>query len=183
MASLKKDNAGTLETQLYIIFNHEDESARRYPHHLQKILKMLRQVPRPSPTDRSPKVIARELESSYIEICQAIHNYSFEIFLHRVIKRKGELSQIRGYFEQAQTTYFSDLQRETLLKFLDGVGRIITTTETVTATMEEFSTSYIKFLLGTYTYWTHHGLLPKDSSADNKFTLLDHADTWLAESA
>jgi hypothetical protein len=70
-----------------------------------------------------------------------------------------------------------------LLRFLDDVDRILTATTTVTMTTEQFSTTYIKLLLGTYTYWTHHGLLPKGSPADNKLTLLDRADTWLAKSA
>jgi len=181
MASLK-DNAGTLETQLYIVFNHEeDESAVDCPQHLQNIINMLRQVPyRPSATDGSPKVIARELESNHVQICQAIHNYSFHVFHYRVTKRGHKLSEIRGYIEQDRQN-FSDQQRETLLTFLYYVDRIITMTTTMTT--DQFPTIFIKALLRTYSYWTHNGLLPKDSPADNKLTLLDRADTWLAESA
>src|SRR6266436_8828529 len=96
MASLK-DNAGTLETQLYIVFNHEnDESAVNCRQHLQKIFNMLHLVPyRPPATDGSLKVIARELESNHVEICQAIHNYSFHVFHYRVTKRRSRLSEIR----------------------------------------------------------------------------------------
>jgi hypothetical protein len=182
MASLK-DNAGTLETQLYIVFNHQkDESDVHCPQHLQNIFNMLHLVPYiPPATGDSPKVIADELESNQIEICQAIHNYSFDVFCHRVAKRGHKLSQIREYIEQDQTDYFSDQQRETLLTFLYHVERIITMTKTMTT--NQFPTSYIKVLLGAYSSWTHKGLLPKDSPADNKLTLLDRADTWLAESA
>jgi len=182
MASLK-DNAGALETQLYIVFNHQKDESDVYCHqHLQNIFNMLRQVPYiPPATGDSPKVIADELESNQIEICQAIHNYSFDVFRHRVAKREHKLSEIRGYIEQDQMNYFSDQQRETLLTFLYHVERIITMTTTMTT--EQFPTAYIKVLLGMYSYWTHNDLLPKDSPADNKLTLLDRADTWLAESA
>ncbi len=181
MASLK-DNAGTLETQLYIVFNHEeDESAVDCPQHLQNIINMLRQVPyRPRATNGSPKVIAGELESNYVEICQAIHHYSFDVFRYRVTKRKHKLSEIRGYIEQDRED-FSDQQREMLLTFLSHVDRIITMT--TTKTTDQFPTTHIKVLLSVYSYWTHHGLLPKDPPADNKLTLLDRADTWLAASA
>ena len=41
-----KDDKGTLETQLYIVFNHEeDEAPRRCGQHLQSIFKMLQKVP------------------------------------------------------------------------------------------------------------------------------------------
>jgi len=180
MASLK-DNAGTLETQLYIVFNHEnDESAVNCRQHLQKIFNMLHLVPyRPPATDGSPKVIADELESSHIEFCKAIHDYSFDVFRHRVTKRGHKLSEIRGYIEDCQN--FSDQQRETLLRFLSHVDRIITMTTTMTP--GQFPTAYITALMYVYSFWTHNGLLPKDLSADNKPTLLDLADTWLADSA
>jgi hypothetical protein len=180
MASLK-DNAGALETQLYIVFNHEnDESALRCRQHLQNIFNMLRQVPyRPPATDGSPKVITEELKSNHVEVCQAIHDYSFSLFYYRVTKREDELSKIREYIEQDRQ-HFSTQQREMLLKFLSHVDRIITLTTAMTR--DQFP-SFIRALLGVYAHWTHHGLLPKDSPADNKLTLLDHADTWLAESA
>ena len=96
MASLK-DHTDTLETQLYIVFNHKnDKSALDCPQHLQNIINILRQVPyRPPATGGSPTVIPRELESNYIEVCQAIHDYSFEVFHYRVTKRKHKLSEIR----------------------------------------------------------------------------------------
>jgi hypothetical protein len=167
---------------LYIIFNHEkDRSAVDCPQHLQNIFNMLRLVPyRPPALDGSPKVIADELESNHIEICQAIHNYSFDVFYYRVTKRAHKLSEIQKYIEQDRQN-FSDRQREMLLRFLYHVDQIITMTTKMTT--EQFSTPYIKMLLGMYSYWTHNGLLPKDPSADNKLILLDLADTWLAESA
>jgi hypothetical protein len=45
---------------------------------------------------------------------------------------------------------------------------------------KQLSTTTIKMLLNIYSYWTEHNLLPQDALADNKFTLLDHADTFLA---
>ena len=182
MASLK-DNRGTLETQLYIVFNHKnDKSAPDCPQHLQNIINILRQVPyRPLATGGSPKVIPRELESNHVEICQAIHDYSVEVFRYRVAKHEDKLSGIRGYIERDQTDYFSDRERETLLGFLYYVDRLVTITTTMTT--KQFRATFIKFLIGLYSYWTHNNLLPKDSAADDKLTLLDYADTWLAESA
>ena len=175
MASLK-DNAGTLETQLYIVFNHQnDKSALDCPQHLQNIINMLRQVPYRS----SPKVITRELQSNHIEICQAIHNYSFEVFHYRVTKHGHKLSEIRGYIEEDRR-YFTSQQRGMLLQFLRRVDAIITVTTTMTT--KQFPTTFIKALLGIYSNWTHNNLLPKDPLADDKLTLLDRADTWLAES-
>ena len=178
-----KDNTGTLETQLYIVFNHQnDESALACTQHLQNIINMLRRVPfAPSTTDGSPKVIPRELESNQIEICQAIHDYSFEVFQYRVTKREHKLLEIRRYIEQDQTNYFSDQERRTLLEFLHNVDRIIAVTTTTTT--DQFPTVFIKALLGLYSSWTHNDILPKDPLADNKLTLLDRADTWLAKSA
>ena len=181
MASIK-DNAGTLETQLYIVFNHEgDESAGGCSQHLQNILTMLRKVKYiPPATGGSPKVIADVLEDGYIEICQAIHDYSYEVFLHRITKREHKLSEIRGYIEQDQS-YFTDKQREILLNFFFHVDTIITSATTTTT--EQFPTEFIKMLLGIYTYWSNNNLLPKDPPADKRLTLLDNADAWLAESA
>ena len=183
MASLK-DNTGILETKLYIVFNHEnDKSALGCPQHLQGIFNMLRQVPyRPPGTDGSPKVIANELEDDYIGICKAIHNYSFDIFHYRVTKREHKLSMIQGYIEQDQTIFLDQQRRSTLLKFLHHVG-IITKASTKALTTKQVSVTFIKTLLRMYSYWTHHNLLPKDPPADNTLTLLDLADTWLAESA
>jgi hypothetical protein len=125
MAYLKDIN-GSLETRLYIVFNHKnDEAAHRCPQHLQVIFNMLRQVPnKPPATDGSPKVMSNELENEFVDICRAIHNYSFDIFAHRVTKREHKLSDIRRYIELDQT-HFTAQQRSTLVVFLKNVGSII----------------------------------------------------------
>jgi hypothetical protein len=181
MACLK-DDKGTLETRLYIVFNHEDdEAARRCPQHLQDIFNMLRQVPyKPSATD-GPKVIANVLEDDFIEICRAIHNYSLDIFAHRVIKRERKLSDIRGYIEQDQT-HFTPQHRSTLVAFLEGVDAIIVNVAKAQTTKQLPAIS-IKMLLRIYLYWKKHDLLREDSLAGKKVTLLDRADAWLAEGA
>jgi hypothetical protein len=176
-----KDDKGTLETQLYIVFNHkDDEAALRCPQHLQNIFKMLRQVPY-RPMDASPKVIANDLENDYIGVCRAIHNYSFDIFAYRVTKRKHKLSDIRRYIELDQTD-FTLQDRSTLVTFLKHVDMIITNVAYAETTKQLPATS-IKLFLNIYLYWTKHDLLPKDSLAEEKVTLLDRADTWLAKSA
>ena len=182
-ASLK-DKTGILETKFYIVFNHEkDKSALGCPQYLQNVFNGFRQVPyRPPATDGSLKVIANELEDDYIEICKAIHNYSFDMFHYRGTKRKHKLSKIQGYVEQDQTNFLGQQRRSTLLKFLHHVD-IITKATTKALTTKQVSVIFIKTLLRMYSYWTRHNLLPKDSPADNTLTLLDHADTWLAESA
>jgi hypothetical protein len=113
MASIKEnENTGILETKLYIVFNHEDDgSAHGCQQHLQNIFDMLRQVPHgPPATDGSPKVIPRALENDLSKICEAIHNYSFDIFYHRVTKRTHKLSAIQRYIEQDHAN-FSEQQR------------------------------------------------------------------------
>jgi hypothetical protein len=180
MACLKNDK-GTPETRLYVVFNHEDdESARHCRQHLQTIFEMLRRVPnKPPAVDGSPKVIANELEDYFIEICKAIHNYSFEIFAHRVSKREHKLSDIREFIEQDRT-HFTTEQRSILVNFLEHVHRIIMAVAKAQTT-GQLSTTFIKMLLWKYSHWTEHDLLPKDSPADKKVTLLDRADLWLAE--
>ena len=86
MASLK-DNRDTLDTRLYIVFNCHDKQARSCS------LTPLRC----SSGSRSPKDIAGELENNFIEICRAIHNYSFDAFARRVTKRECHLAEIREY--------------------------------------------------------------------------------------
>ena len=178
-----KDNHGSLETRLYIVFNHEnDEAARCCPQHLQAIFKMLRQVPyMPPQTDGSPKVMANELENDFVDICRAIHNYSFDIFAHRVTKRKHRLSDIRRYIEQDQT-HFTAQQRSLLVEFLQDVDWIIENVASAQTT-KQLPTSFIKMLSRVYSYWTRQKLLPKDSLPDSKLTLLDVAGTWLASGA
>ncbi|KAF8495875.1 hypothetical protein F5888DRAFT_1907502 [Russula emetica] len=129
-----------------------------------------------------PKVISNELENDFTEICRAIHNYSFDIFAHRVsgvTKREHKLSDIRGYIELDQT-HFTPQRRSTLVKFLKHVDAIIMIVA-VAQTTKQLSTISMKMLLSMYSYWTEHDLLPKDSLTYNKVTLLDDADAWLAD--
>ena len=184
MASLKDVN-GSLETQLFIVFNHNnDEAAHRCPEHLQAIFNMLRQVPyKPPAAGGSPKVMPDELEDDFVDICGVIHNYSFDIFAHRVTKREQKLSQIRRYIElELDLTRFTPQQRSTLLAFLEDVAMIIDEVR-AQQTTKQLSTTFIRMLLILYSDWTEHDILPEDSVSDNKFTLLDRADAWLADGA
>jgi len=179
MACLKGDSR-TLETRLYIVFNHgNDEAARRCPQHLMSIFHMLRQVPHIQSADGSRKVIPNELRDNFIKICLAIHNYSFDIFAHRVTKRQDKLSDIRECIQQDQT-YFSPQQRSTLVNFLQHVDAIIRDAAGAQA-RKQLPTVSVQMLLSMYSYWTEHNLLPKDGVADNKATLLDMADGWLVK--
>ena len=180
MACLKVDDKGTSETLLHIAFNHEDdESASRCTQHLHTIFEMLRQVPyKPPAVAGSPKVIANELENDFIEICKAIHDYSFDIFAYRVSKREHILSNIREFIEQDRT-HFTPEERSTLVDFLENVGQIIM--KVANSWSGQVSTNFIRMLLSMYSYWTEHDLLPKDLLADKKVKLLDRADEWLAE--
>jgi hypothetical protein len=180
MACLKVDDKGTPETLLHIVFNHEDdESASRCTQHLHTIFEMLRQVPyKPPAVAGSPKVIANELENDFIEICKAIHDYSFDIFAYRVSKREHILSNIREFIEQDRT-HFTPEERSTLVDFLENVGQIIM--KVANSWSGQVSTNFIRMLLSMYSYWTEHDLLPKDLLADKKVKLLDRADEWLAE--
>jgi hypothetical protein len=121
------------------------------------------------------------LETELIEICGAIHNYSFDIFAHRVTKHKDKLSEIQGYIEQDRT-HFEPQDRAKLVEFLqhvDGIIKIVTNLQA----KKQLPAIIIRMLLYVYSYWTKHNLLPKDMFADNKPTFLDHVDTWLADGA
>ena len=181
MACVKDDN-GTLETRLYIVFNHEDDGAARHcPHHLRDVFNKLRQVRYDPPAmGGSPNVIANELEDDFIEICRAIHNYSFDIFAYRVTKHEHKLSDIRNHIE-LDRTHFTPQHRFTLVAFLRHVDAIITSVANAQTT-KQLPTIFIKMLLSMYSFWTENDLLPKDL-LDNKVTLLDNADTWLAKGA
>jgi len=138
---------------------------------------------KPPPKDGSPVVIANELENNFIEICSAIHNYSFDIFAYRVTKRKDKILDIRGYIEQDKT-HFSQEQRSTLLEFLIGVKAINILVANAQATgTKELPTTFIEMLLSMYSFWKKDNLLLKDLPADRILTLLDLADAWLADSA
>jgi len=182
MASLKDDN-GTPETRLYVVFNHNDgEATRHCPQHLETIFKMLRKVPYiPPAMDGSPKLIASSLENDFVEFCGAIHHYSFDIFAHRVTKHEKQRSDIRGYIEQDRT-YFSAQERSTLMMFLQHVDAIIKAVANAKA-KKQLPAIRIQMLLSIYAYWTKHNLLPKDMFAANHLTLLDKADVWLAAGA
>jgi hypothetical protein len=95
--------------------------------------------------------------------------------------RKGELSEIRRYIEQDQT-HFTPPHRSTLVKFLGNVDAIIMNVANAQTT-KQLPAIFIKLLLTVYSYWTKRNRLPKDSLVDEKVTLLDRADTWLAEGA
>jgi hypothetical protein len=181
MACVKDDN-GTLGTLLYIAFNHKnDKAARRCPQHLDDIFYMLHQVPyRPPAMGVSPEVIANESKGDFIKICRAIHNYSFDVFAHRVTKHKHELSEIRRYIEEDQT-HFTPQHRSTLVVFLGHVDAIKKSVAQV-RTPTQLSTAFIEMLLGMYSYWTKHGLLP-GLLDDENVTLLEDADIWLAKGA
>ena len=129
------------------------------------------------------KIMENELENDFVDICRAIHNYSFDIFAHRVAKRKHELSHIRRYIEQDQM-HFTAQQRSTLVGFLYHVDSIIKKVAKA-QTKKQLPAVFIKLLLRMYSFWTEQKLLPEDSLPDNlnKFTLLDLADTWLASGA
>jgi hypothetical protein len=186
MASLR-NNCGTLETQLYIVFNREleDGEVHHCRRHVETIFNKLRQVPYEPPapaTDGSSNIIADSLEFFLLDLCKVIHDYSFNVFAYRVNKRKKRLSEIRGYIEQDQTEHFGSRDRSKLAMFFRHVDGIILAVAKVQATKKLTDTS-IQLILAIYSYWTEHNLLPDLSVAGDKLTLLDHVDTWLAESA
>ena len=182
MACIKPYN-DTVEIQIYIAFNHEnDEAAVSCTEHLQSIFEMLHQVRyRPSTTNDSSRVIGKELEDELVEICGAILNYSYDIFKYHVNKRKDKLSQIREYIVQG-SAHFSSQRHSTLVEFLEHVVMIINIVADAQAT-KQLPDMDIQMLLNIYSYWTNHNLLPDDPLANNKSTLLDEADAWLAEGA
>jgi hypothetical protein len=186
MASLR-NNSGTLETQLYIVFNRELEDGEVHDcrHHLETIFDKLRQVPYEPPapaTDGSPKTIADSLQFRLLDLCKVIHDYSFDVFAYRVNKRKKRLSEIQGYIEHDQTEHFGSQDRSKLAMFFRNVNTIILAVAKAQATKKLTDTS-MRLILGIYSYWTEHNLLPDLSVAGDKLTLLDHVDMWLAESA
>jgi hypothetical protein len=48
---------------------------------------------------------------------------------------------------------------------------------------KQFDDTSIQLILNIYAYWTKQNLLPNLLVDDDRPTLLDHVDTWLAESA
>ena len=111
---------------------------------------MLHKVPYTPPAIGSPKVLANELTDDFIKICEAIHSYSFNIFVHRVTKHKDKLSDIRGYIEQDRTK-FTPEQRSTLAEFFQHVDEIIMAVHEVQAT-KGLCTINTRKLLSMYSY-------------------------------
>ena len=69
------------------------------------------------------------------------------------------------------------------MKFLGHVVAIIAVVANAEAT-KQLPAIAIRMLLNVYSYWTDHNLLPKkELFSDNKLTLLDRVDMWLADSA
>jgi plasmid stabilization system protein ParE len=185
MASLNVDKRtpdSDLETRLYIIFNHEDdEAAGRCAQHLESVFDMLSQVPYMPPSIKgSRKFIPKELEDNLIIFCRAIHNYSFEIFTHRVTKHEHKLSDIRRYIEKDRS-HFTEKQYSALMVFLLHMKAITTAVANAQAT-KQLSAAVIKGLLHIYSYWTEYDILPKDGRATNNDTSLDLAVHRLADS-
>ena len=178
MACFNPDK-GTLEMQLYIIFNDQDDgAAHSCPQHLQLIFGMLRPY-QPPAMDGRPKVIPKELQDDLIEICRAIHNYSFNIFAHCVNKCKHKLSDIRGYIEQEWERFLLE-NHAILVVFLQHVD-LITKAVANAQTTKQLSKRQIKLILYIFWYWTNHNLLPKDTLSHNKVTLLEKVDALLAD--
>lgn len=184
MATLT-DNHGTLETKLYVVFNHElgDDGNHDCRHHLETILSMLREVPYEPPvpaTDGSSKTTALSLETNLVELLKVIHEYSFDVFAHRVKKREDRLSEIWGYVEQTQ--HFGTEDRSKLVIFFREVRGIILAVNHA-QTLNELSESRIQMILGIYSEWTDHNLLPDLDATGDKLTLLDRLDKWLVDGA
>jgi hypothetical protein len=159
----------------------DGEAAHHCPQHLQTIFNMLSQVPcEPHAADSSPKVVAESLGTYFIEICREIHNYSFDIFAHRVTKHEKELSKIRGLIKQNQMQFLPE-QHSTMMHFLQHVDMIIKAI-TMAQDTKQLSNIGIDILLSIYLFWTKHNLLLKDS-LPNTPTFLDYVDVWLAGSA
>ena len=179
-AASLKNGSGSLEARLYIVFNHqEDEAPSHCDQHLRSIFMMLREVPcKPSTSDGSQKLIANDLEEYLVEICRVIHNYSFGIFADHVNKRRLEIPGISKSIAQDRT-HFTLEQRSTLLKFMMHVDLILKTVDQAQAT-KQLSATKIKMLISIYSSWTEHKLLPENTLTDNRVTLLDEADTFLA---
>ena len=185
MACLKhRDrNESGLETRLYIVFNHQrDDAARSCPSHLDSVIEILRRVPyEPHEMGGSQKVITPKFRQNQVEICTVIHNHSFDIFAYRVNKREpSKLPEIRRLIEQ-DSEHFTSQDRSTLVEFLDHVELIIAAVANAQGT-KRLPTAGIRMLVGMYSHWTNHNLLPKDGLADSKLTLLDNAETWLDKS-
>ncbi len=182
MACLKV-NGSSLETRLYITFSHQgDDAARSCPSHLESVIEILRRVPyEPPAMDGSPKLIAPKFRQNQIEICTVIHNHSFDIFAHRVNKRKSKVPKIRSLISQ-DSKHFNPQDRSTLMEFLTHVDIILTTVAYAQDT-QTLSPSDIDILIRIYSHWTNHNLLPKDELADSRLTLLDKAERWLDKGA
>jgi len=88
---------------------------------------------------------------------------------------------IRRYFEQDRK-HFTPQDYSTLVDVLEHVDGIIETIDNSQVT-KQLSITNIQILLGIYSYWTEHKILPKDAHADSKVILVDDVDTWPADGA
>lgn len=180
MARLRHDN-GAIDIKLYIAFNKVgNESAYLCEKHLETIFQMLCKVPYASPPiDGSPSVTQTKMKHDYIEICQAIHNYSFNMFEYRINKHKGMVSKFQKYIEQDQETFFPG-QRQKLMDFLHHMSMIITVVAEAYDT-RQLPLKAIQMLTAIYSYWKKHNILPEDDSINNSCSLLYLVDMCLAD--
>src|SRR5260370_27772946 len=163
MVCLKGNKSG-LETRLYIVFNHQrDDAARSCPSHLDSVIEILRRVPyEPPEMGGSQKVITPKFRQNQVEICTVIHNHSFDIFSYRVNKPDpSKLSWIRRLIAQ-DSRHFTSQDRSMLVEFLNHVELIIAAVANAQGTKRRFSPAGIRMLVGMYSHWTNHNLLPKD---------------------
>jgi hypothetical protein len=184
MASLTA-NRGTLETQLYTVFNRGlgDDGIHRCRNHLKTIFNKLQQVSRESPapaTNDLPEDIEPSLKEYLVDLCKVIHDYSFDVFAYRVNKRKASLSVIRGHIKQDPTARFGYEDHSKLIVFFQNLEAIIKAVDDARAT-KQFSRRSIDLIQESYLYWTYRNLLPNILDAGDKPTLLDDVDKFLAD--
>jgi len=179
MACLKQHD-DVLQTQLYVVFNHQrDESHRLCRQHLETTFTMLRNIPyKPSEANNSPQLITNDLMPGLPEICKEIIKHSFGIFTHHVVKRRDEMPRLKMLI--CQGTGFKPKQHSILLTFLQEVETIIKFVDEAEEA-KQFSIIRTRLLLGFYSSWMKNRLLPKDD--DDTTTLLDAADRFLESEA
>jgi len=146
-----KDDKGTLETRLYIVFNHEhDEAAYRCPQHLRAYLICFAKSPtshlqRTAPR-RSSGTCYRTTSSKSAEPSTTTHS----TFLHIALPSARTSFRTFGYIEQDQT-HFTPQHRSTLVAFLNHMDAIIKKVANAQTT-KQLSTTSVKILLSIYSY-------------------------------